>query len=501
MSDEIDLLRRFRADLPGPGEAAWNRAQTAIAAARDGRRGARRRRRLPRRRLIISTAAAVAGAVAAAVIAGVIQGPPALSSPVTTAWQRARPLPAAGTGVAGPAGGWHLASYLTSRGWQRNTAGPEPGFLTCPTPSTCYVEGDNARSPSGPADMNSFFVSTDGARSWSVLPVPAGVTFTSQLACVTATDCAAGGLYHGRQGVYLTTANGGHSWTFRPLSAAVGQIMQLDCVSVTSCHGLASVNGTVLSPGLGFLADMRFAITSDGGRHFSVRPFGAGESVLSVSCPTAGHCVAVGVHDKLDTGMAPDLDHGVLLTSDDGGLTWQHRAWPAGFGPGPTPEVTCTDASHCAMIGFTERNGTLKLANGSSISGKDAIQSSVIGFSADGGVTWTTSKFPRYIPYPSIDVLTCPTWDTCYAGGSDVIAQVIGNAHNDGSAVVAITGDAGRTWQRVTFPVPAAVPRGMAADSFLDIGQLQCPEAAACIAIGTSEQGSASTPIYTYNGG
>jgi hypothetical protein len=36
----------------------------------------------------------------------------------------------------------------------------------------------------------------------------------------------------------------------------------------------------------------------------------------------------------------------------------------------------------------------------------------------------------------------------------------------------------------------------MHADSFLDIGEIQC----ACVAIGVSEQGSTSTPIYTNHG-
>jgi hypothetical protein len=34
----------------------------------------------------------------------------------------------------------------------------------------------------------------------------------------------------------------------------------------------------------------------------------------------------------------------------------------------------------------------------------------------------------------------------------------------------------------------------------MDIGQIECPEVNACIAIGVSDQGSTSTPIYTYNG-
>jgi len=511
MPDEIDLLRQFRGDTPEPDDAAWNRALTALAAARadepgaEGTPGRRRRSRWrpPSRRLTLSTAGVgIVAAVTAALIVGVAQGPPpTLTGRLTTSWAPARMLPGSAHPARALAGTWRLMSYLVARGWQENTAGPEPGWLTCPTAATCYVEGDNSTSPSGPADMNSFYVSTDGAQTWSVLPVPGGVTFTSGLSCASATDCAAGGLYYGHQPVYVTTASGGHSWTVSPLPAGVGQILNLDCVTATTCRGLASPSGQAMSLGVVLpVRDMHFVVTSGSGRRFTVVPFPRGTSIQSLTCPTASHCVAVGWHSNFGPPhYGPDVDHGVLLTSDDGGLTWQQRTWPKGYGPGPLPEVTCADASHCAMIGFIERSGTMRDQYGYT-SGPDAIQYTVIAFSADGGTTWTASTLPRTIPYPMIDALTCPTARTCYAAGSDDIAQQIGNTHNGSSSVVAITHDAGRTWQRVTFTVPAKVPGGMQGDSFMTIGQIQCPQPDACIAIGVSDQGSTSTPIYTNHG-
>jgi hypothetical protein len=508
MPDEIDLLRWYTGNGPEPDDAAWNRARTALAEARaagqtaagtPGRRH-RSRWRAPSRRVILSGVAAVVVAVAVAVIFGVLQGPPTLAGRLTTSWEPARSLPVGAQPARAPAGTWRLMSYLATRGWQENTAGPEPGLLTCPTAATCYVEGDSSTSPSGPADMNSFYVSTDGAQTWSVLPVPDGVTFTSALSCASATVCTAGGLYYGHQPVYLSTASGGHSWTVRPLPAGVGQILDLDCVTASTCRGLASASGTPMSPGFTMLiSDMHFVVTSDGGRRFTVVPFPGGESIQSVTCPTASHCVAVGLYSSSNPRTGPDLDRGVLLTSDDGGMTWLQGAWPRGYGPGVFPDVTCADASHCAMIGFVERNGREGDQVGYT-SGKDAVQYTVIAFSSDGGATWTASTLPRTIPYPMMEALTCPTTQTCYAAGSDLIAQRIGNTYNEGSAVVAVTNDAGRSWQRVTFAVPAKVPGGMQGDSFMDIGQIQCPLPDACVAIGVSDQGSTSTPIYTNHG-
>ena len=454
---------------------------------------------MSRGRIILAAAVLSVAGVVAGVLATVLPGPPSLTTAETTAWQPARPLPAGSGGVTAPVGTWHLMSYLVAGSWQENTAGLEPGWLTCPTAATCYVEGDSSTSPSGPSDMNSLYVSSDGAQAWSVLPVPDGVTFTSALACATATDCAAGGLYYGHQPVYLTTANGGHSWTVRPLPADVGQIIRLACVTATTCRGLGWPSGQPSDPGMGTHSGMRFFVTSDGGRHFAVSSFPKDAAIQTVACPTASRCVAIGFYSDFDLRTGPDLDTGVLLTSDDGGRTWQRGTWPKGYGPSWQSEVTCADASHCAMIGFIERNGTEGNQAGYT-SGKDAIQYTVIAFSSDGGATWTASTLPRSMPYPMIDALTCPAATTCYAGGGDFIAQRIGNGYSAESSVVAVTHNAGRTWQRVTFAVPARVPGGMQSDSFMEIGQIQCPQADACVAMGISHQGSRSTPIYTNHG-
>jgi photosystem II stability/assembly factor-like uncharacterized protein len=514
MTDEIDLLRRFRQDTPGPGEAAWERARTAITQASQAsqasqatsarravtRRGDRRWRPPGRRVTITATVAIIVGA-AAGLLAVTMQGPPDLSQPMTTAWQPARPLPSSGTEVQGPAGTWRLASYLIPRGWQENMAGPEPGPLTCPTTTTCYVEGDSATSPSGPADMDSFYVSTDGAQAWSVLPVPAHVTFTSPLSCATETGCAAGGLYYGHQPVYLTTENGGHSWTVVPLPGGTGTIYQLDCAASGTCRGLASAAG--MESGGQLIKDARL-ITIRGGQA-STTPFPAGVSVQDVSCPAGTECVAAGISvTGLASGTGP-----VVLVTHDGGASWRHSALPAAFDLAPYPEqVTCVDAAHCRMLGFTgdlNRNVTVTLHEDGPQTEQVQDAYSVIGFSDDGGMTWRASAFPKAIPFPQMYYLACPTTTTCYAAGSALIPIHLGaqpdTGWNEDSPVVAVTHDGGRTWQRVSFTVPAGANAAgsLQSQSFIAIGTIQCPRADACIAIGVSAQGSTNTPIYTMN--
>ena len=81
MADEIELLRLFREEMPGPSTGAWARARAAIAAARAQEEPAGRwRRRWPgRRRRQAAGVAAVAAAVGVLLAIVVTSSPPARS--------------------------------------------------------------------------------------------------------------------------------------------------------------------------------------------------------------------------------------------------------------------------------------------------------------------------------------------------------------------------------------------------------------------------------------
>ncbi|HEX3925625.1 MAG TPA: hypothetical protein VHY31_25330 [Streptosporangiaceae bacterium] len=435
--------------------------------------------RSPRRRLPLRLAAVATGVVVVAgLLAVLLSGAPRLTRPVHTAWEPARPLPrGAAASVGGPAGAWRLASYLVSAGWRENTAGPEPGSLTCPTATTCYVEGDNATSDSGPADLDTMYVSYDGAVSWNTLPVPAGITFTSALSCGSAASCAAGALDHG-QPVFVSTADGAHSWTIDPLPAGDGQILQLSCATATTCAGL--VTATPPTPPRQYYTGVKFLATTDGGRRFAASAFPAGAFMQNVSCPTATECVALGVNNS-DTPT-----RGVALTTRDAGAHWSPGTLPAGMTVDPFPPFTCVDASHCFMIG--------------DVRSPNAYEWTAMAVTADSGRTWTERPFPASAPNPVMSGIACPTARTCYTSGEEAIPQRVGTGVNDDSPVVLITHDAGLAWNRVTFAIPAHVPPAMRADpnAFLSVGDIQCPQPDACIALGAASQGSNSTAVYAY---
>lgn len=476
MLDEIELLRQFRDDVAEPPAGAWSRARSAIeavASADDGQQ-ARRRNRRPslasgRTWWLVPV---VAGAAAAAIVSVLLPGPAPLTQPLRTAWQPARQLPHSSSAVAGGTG-WRLASYIVSAGWRRDTEGPEPGYLTCPTTSRCYVQGNNSDSPSGPADMDSLYVSSDGAATWSVLPVPSGVAFTSAMSCGTADDCAAGATRLG-QPVLARTADGGHSWTLDPLPATVGRIFQIDCVTATTCAGLGTPEQQPLSPGFTMMmADARFVVTADGGRTFKVSEFPRGQSAQALSCSAALSCVVVGVYDQ---GF-DNFTRGWARTSGDGGASWHDGRLPHDVSPGPSSAITCSDASDCWSLGYLNGN-------------------TVLLKSADGGLTWVTNRLPASIPEPQLTSLACPSAAVCYAAGEEAVPQRIGNTFNGGSAVVVTTTDGGRHWGKVTFAVPSKVPGKMQGDAFMSVASIQCPAVGSCVGLGASEQGAKQTPVY-----
>lgn len=528
MIDEIELLRRFREDLPGPTSGSWSRARAAIAAARTRPETAGTRRETAgpetagtagpagpgtaghwtgrgsrRRRLVAIAAAATATAAVAGLLVSQLPQTPRLTRPVHTAWQAARPLPVTAViaGPASPAGTLRLTGYITRAGWQMNTGGPEPGYLTCPTAMTCYVAGDSATSSSGPSLLNALYVSNDAALSWSLLLMPTGVEFTSALSCGSELSCAAGARYQG-QPVFVVTSDGGHSWTIDPLPAgAGGEIFQLSCPTTMACGAL--VAAAPAAPGGNHL-NATFLGTTDGGARFIASGFRSGASMESLTCPTASHCVAFGeLQIPLDPAIPP------VEVTGDGGRTWRPGAMPRGVDAGPFPAVTCPDAGHCWVLGYVIRAATrseaTKIAadkgSHSYVTGPNhqlLIEYSELAKSADGGLTWTAVPLPASVPDPQLGGLACPAVTDCYASGEESVPHTFtGGGVNEASAVVLVTHDGGSSWSPVTFAIPSRLPAGLNADAFMMVGDIQCPQVDACVALGVSDQGSRTTPVYT----
>jgi photosystem II stability/assembly factor-like uncharacterized protein len=227
-----------------------------------------------------------------------------------------------------------------------------------------------------------------------------------------------------------------------------------------------------------------FLRTTDAGRNFVTSAFPVWEQMQSLTCPTANDCVAVGVGSAdLSANVGLISSKTLVAASVNGGASWTQGSMPSGFGPGPFPQVACPDVQQCYVIGTTDPK-----------TGYGAV-----AMSADGGHTWAERPLPADVPQPSLSQISCPSGSTCYVSGGEAIAQRFpGGSTNGGSAMILATSDAGLHWNRIEFAVPAYVPRGMQIDAFMQVGDIQCPDVNACVALGVSDQGSRSTPVYTY---
>ena len=472
MPDEIDQLRAFRADTPGPSAAAWARAEQAIATAR-GQAGGWRETRLrpgwrrpgwrppPWRTL---TALIAVPVLAAALLVAITLHVTGMVSPGKAAHPQATDSDLA----------WSLAGYLEPKDWQLNTRGPVPGPMTCPTATTCYVEGDTA----------GLYVSTDEATTWQSITLPAGFAFTTALVCQSAATCEAGATEHGMP-VLAVTRDGGRRWTSQrlPTPTADGIIWRLTCTAPTTCRAIIEPPTPVLlkqdrlKPAQRVRARL---LTTDDGRHFTVSFFPA-NNIYLLSCPTASHCVAEGVtfstHGKIG---------GQILISDDGGASWRSETMTAGMRPGDSLE--CVDAEHCFQDAL-DIQGDYSHIGGAY---------DVFMVSDDGGVTWIARPAPPNLPGLGIDHIACLSASTCYITGWDDKPQRFdgGHAVSGSTSIAAVTENAGRTWQMIGLPEPSKLPAMEPPDVFMSVSSLQCPQVDVCIALADNMSGVKYAAIY-----
>jgi hypothetical protein len=104
------------------------------------------------------------------------------------------------------------------------------------------------------------------------------------------------------------------------------------------------------------------------------------------------------------------------------------------------------------------------------------------------------------VPEPTLSDVSCASGSLCFVSGEEAVPQQVGASYNGGSSIVLGTSNGGTTWTRSTFTVPTNAPNDVGGDAYMAIGQISCPSTGFCLGLGVSDQGSASTPVYSFAG-
>ncbi len=332
-----------------------------------------------------------------------------------------------------------------------------------------------------PPQNVSLYVSADLGTTWSVLPMPTGFVPTSHLSCPTDETCGLGGRQRGRPAFAVTvdgghqwgvepmsgtdsltavvcrstavcvgvlgspespdthssivrTEDGGASWTPTSVPLA-GTVVALSCPADQTCVAVGYSGIFRGTSAAGFVLR-----SGNGGRSWETgslpQNFGFAPEPSAVSCADARDCMAIGVtsipnpelcqgtpphvipppgHDSCDT--SPNRLISAVVTSSDGGATWQSRPLPTDV---PLPQLfslSCASATVCWTAG--------QEAVPQVIGNVHDDGSPVMVGTTNGGVTWTKATFsipadaPNYLGQSFLGVgdISCPATSACLALG------------------------------------------------------------------------------------
>ena len=246
----------------------------------------------------------------------------------------------------------------------------------------------------------------------------------------------------GTGGTYLVTSDGGETWRL----GSVPDAQQLDFRDV---HGVDDYTAYLLSSGPG--EKSRIYKTTDGGAHWTLQftnpdPKGFLDA-FSFWDPT--HGIVLG--DPVDSKF-------VILTTDNGGETWERQPGPAALS-----NEGAFAASGTCLITTGRREAWF--ASG----GPHAARAF---HTKDGGQTWTAGPTPVRNDGAAAGIFSLAFSDPLHgiAAGGDY------NKPNDGSSNIAVTSNGGKTWTEPEGRHPAGYRSAVA----------YVPERRMWITVGTS---------------
>jgi hypothetical protein len=310
-----------------------------------------------------------------------------------------------------------------------------------------------------------------------------GQTTVSVVSCSSAGNCSAGGSYLGNAGqfqAFVVSEKNGTWGKAEPVPGTVNlnltghaNVNSLSCASAGSCVAVGYYSG-------GFEVKQAFIDTEANGTWGSAQAVN-GIATLSgdkgaaqanwVSCPSASNCTAIGT----EWNGSSNVDEAFVTDEQNG--SWQPAKLVPGLADLPGSGYSSGTAVSCASA------GDCSAAGGYGTGGTDSAQD-FVATESDG--TWTDAEEMPGIAslnlgdYAEVTSMSCGSAGNCTVGG--YYSSVSGEADFDHAAFVADETDG--TWQSAQQVQGTAVTPPSA-----QVSSVSCPSASYCAASGSYPDG------------
>lgn len=250
------------------------------------------------------------------------------------------------------------------------------GAVWCSGRRLCWLTGSVVTGPGKATSEGAFFRYASGAIG-APMKVP-GTVVVSGASCTTRTTCWATAIGRSRS----------HLWTLVRFNPVTGSSRAVALSGALGYPGPLSCIGDGLCTDIGFAglarSEIRAAVTTLAHGRVTASAVVPGAQVLqSLSCPSAGQCVAVGVGGTLE---APDAV--VVRLAGVREVDRIDRTDGSVFG-----SVVCRTTARCVAVGTSGRTAAIARVDGEAVTVKRSP-----------GILWFTG-------------VTCPRWGTCWAVG------------------------------------------------------------------------------------
>lgn len=319
-----------------------------------------------------------------------------------------------------------------------------PGPMSCANATICTGFGSQGAN-------GVMLFSQDGAKTWSIVPTPQGVSldgidFSPYAQVLPSESVSCGGglncveIIHSASGLwFLYSSDGGQIWTVVPQSALPAQSSIPSGAGVTDTY-ISCSSGTDCTAIVQGNSGLTFLYTKNAGSAWQLGTLGSGLTPSLFTPPSPNSALFAGslsCSQSVCAAVWSTASGTVALSSSDGGSLWIRGAIPRGLGlstvmlsaAGAPPTVSCASDGNCMTI-FG--------------GGPDAASfRQWLLISHDGGVQWQVQ------PQSSNFSLLLVSYLDCYSA-SDCV--VVAGTETDTSFLSATTSNFGQSWSNMALP-------------------------------------------------